>query len=223
MLYTPSMHTRAERYGRKAASVCSSACGSPCANVATFAPLARAILAASCIELCACSSIAMASCRPTRPGIAPRFASITEGRIRTDSTPSQSASRSSASTLARTLANARDEPLCVPHRASPRRIDSCTRGSWSRPRKLSEPKLISGRPSTTIRRPGPDSSSTRSFKCAVGMVPAELLDDLHEGILSQGPAQLLHRRRRGHGFLLASWVRRERNTRPPDDEAPKSR
>ena len=70
--------------------------------------------------------------------------------------------------LARTLAKARDEPLCVPHRRSPRRMASCTRGSWSRPRKLSEPKLTTRRPSTTISRPGPASSITRSFRCESG-------------------------------------------------------
>ncbi len=86
----------------------------------------------------------------------------------TDSTSSHSASFSSASMLARTLANARDEPLCVPHFLSPRRTAAWTLGSWSSPRKLSEPKLITRRPLTTISRPGPASSITRSFRCESG-------------------------------------------------------
>ena len=53
--------------------------GSLWAKVATLVPLARAILAASCIELWAISSMAIASWRPVRPGIAPRLASITDG------------------------------------------------------------------------------------------------------------------------------------------------
>ena len=42
-------------------------------------PLALAILAPSWIELCACSSTTSRSCRPTRPGMAPMLASVTEG------------------------------------------------------------------------------------------------------------------------------------------------
>ena len=95
--------------------------GSLCAKVATLVPLARAILAASCIELCAISSRAIASWRPVRPGIAPRLASITDGidQHRLDAEPLRQSF--SASILARTLAKARDAPLWVPHLRRPRR------------------------------------------------------------------------------------------------------
>ena len=61
--------------------------------------------------------------------------------------------RSSASTLAATLAKAREAPLCVPHFSTPRITAAWTRGSWSRPRKLSEPKLTTRRPSASTQRP----------------------------------------------------------------------
>src|SRR5262249_5406939 len=82
--------------------------------------------------------------------------------------PSHRAILASASSLARTLANARDAPLCVPQRVAPRRTASCTRGSRSSPRKLSEPKLMTRRLLTRISRPGPISSTTRSLRWVLG-------------------------------------------------------
>ena len=89
------------------------------------------------------------------------------------SVPSHCASLSSASMLARTLAKAREAPLCVPHFCVPRTTASCTRGSWSRPRKLSEPKLTTRTPLMSTVRSGRESSVTMSFMWVSGNCAAK--------------------------------------------------
>ena len=80
MLKTPSMATTAPRYGpasrEDAVERLGVAVGERCE---TFAPLAPAIFAPSWIELWACSSTTSRSLRPTRAGIAPMLASVTDG------------------------------------------------------------------------------------------------------------------------------------------------
>ena len=66
-------------------------------------------------------------------------------------------------TFGSTDANARELPLCVPQALTPRSTAAVTRGSWSSPRKLSEPKLVTHFPPSLNVRSGRTASTVWSF------------------------------------------------------------
>jgi len=67
-----------------------------------------------------------------------------------------------------TLEKARELPLCVPQSRTARSIASCTRGSWSRPRKLSEPKFTTHWPAMRNVLSGRTASTVWSFMSRSG-------------------------------------------------------